>query len=83
MQRNDQSGTPWFMNGSSENSNSINNKDLSVVQDEMYSEALAYKKCTVYAERFGDQSLKSMANAHAEHHRQHFDALQNYLESKQ
>ena len=82
MQQNNQQGSPWFMNGGSAN-NSINNKDLGVVQDEMYSEALAYKKCTVYASRFGDQSLKSMAQAHAEHHRQHFDALQNYLESKQ
>ena len=82
MQQNKLNGSPWFMDGSSQ-SNSINNKDLGVVQDEMYSEALAYKKCSVYADRFGDQTLKSMASAHAEHHRQHFDALQNYLESRQ
>ena len=34
MQNNDRSGTPWFMDGYAQNS--INNKDLSVVQDEMY-----------------------------------------------
>ena len=33
---------PWFMDGS--NSGTIAGKDLGVVQDEMYSEALAYKK---------------------------------------
>ena len=60
----------------------ISSTDLTVVQDEMYSEALAYKKCRVYADRFGDPTLKSMAEAHAEHHRQHFDALQNYLETR-
>ena len=81
MQNNDRSGTPWFMDGYAQNS--INNKDLSVVQDEMYSEALAYKKCKVYASRFGDPTLKSMAGSHAEHHRQHFDALQDYLNSRQ
>ena len=80
--QNNNSGAPWFMNNGS-GSNSINNTDLTVVQDEMYSEALAYKKCSVYADRFGDQTLKSMAQAHAEHHRQHFDALQNYLNTRQ
>ena len=82
MQQNNQSGAPWYMNGSG-GSNSINNTDLTVVQDEMYSEALAYKKCAVYADRFRDQTLRSMAQNHAEHHRQHFDALQNYLNSRQ
>ena len=82
MQQNDRSRTPWFMEGASAG-NSINNTDLTVLQDEMYSEALAYKKCNIYANRFGDQSLKSMASAHAEHHRQHFDALKNYLDSRQ
>lgn len=81
MQNNSGSGTPWYMNGSS--GGSINNTDLTVVQDEMYSEALAYKKCAIYADRFRDQTLRSMAQAHAEHHRQHFDALQNYLNSRQ
>jgi hypothetical protein len=71
---------PWFMDGS--NSGTIAGKDLGVVQDEMYSEALAYKKCSVYASRFQDQALRSMAEGCAEHHRQHFDALQGYLQSR-
>ena len=78
MQQNNE--RPWFMDGSSQGS--IDTKDLGTVQDEMYAEALAYKKCKVYESRFQDQGLKSMASTHAEHHRQHFDALRNYLDSK-
>ncbi len=78
--QNNRNNAPWQ---SSAASGSISSTDLTVVQDEMYSEALAYKKCRVYADRFGDPALKSMAASHAEHHRQHFDALQNYLESRQ
>ena len=81
QQNNTQSGTAWYMN--QPNSQTIDNKDLSVVEDEMYSEALAYKKYSVYSTYFGDQSLKNMANAAAQHHKQHFDALQSYLESRQ
>lgn len=72
-----QNNNQQFMSGN------ISDGDLTVVQDEMYSEALAYKKCKVYESRFGDQSLKNMASCHAEHHRQHFDALRNYLDSRQ
>ncbi|MBO4847883.1 MAG: hypothetical protein J5586_01895 [Clostridia bacterium] len=71
---------PWFMDGSGQGH--IGTKDLGVVQDEMYAEALAYKKCKVYESRFQDQALKSMASNHAEHHRRHFDALRNYLDSR-
>lgn len=79
MQQNN--NQPWFMDGGQ--SNKIKGGDLTMVQDDMYSEALAYKKCKVYASRFQDPALQSMAASYAEHHRQHFDALQNYLESKQ
>lgn len=68
---------PWFMNDQPQGP--IANGDLTVVQDEMYQEALAYKKCKVYENRFQDPALKRMACEHAEHHRQHFDALNNYL----
>ncbi|MBR3382927.1 MAG: hypothetical protein IKG85_07830 [Clostridia bacterium] len=78
MQQNNKQ--PWFMDGSGETP--IDTKDLGTVQDSMYSEALAYKKCKVYESRFQDQALKSMASDHAEHHRQHFDALRDYLDSK-
>ncbi len=71
---------PWFMDGSTQGT--IADGDLTVVKDEMYSEALAYKKCKVYESRFSDQALKSMAATHAEHHRQQFDALRDYLETR-
>ena len=71
---------PWFMDGSG--NGPIDTKDLGTVQEEMYAEALAYKKCNVYESRFQDQSLKAMAVDHAEHHRQHFDALRNFLDSR-
>lgn len=78
MQQNNE--RPWFMDGNSQGP--IDTKDLGTVQDEMYAEALAYKKCKVYESRFQDQALRAMASNHAEHHRQHFDALRNYLDSR-
>ncbi len=80
QQTNTQTGVAWY--AGQPTSQTIDNKDLSVIQDEMYSEALAYKKCAVYSEWFGDQNLKNMAAAAAQHHKQHFDALQGYLESR-
>lgn len=75
---------PFFKPTGSSNWNteaaaSIDTKDLSVVQDEMYAEALLYKKCTVYANYFTDQNLKNMASTAAEHHRKHFNTLHGYL----
>lgn len=58
---------------------SIDTKDLSILQDEMYSEALLFKKCAVYAGYFNDPALKRMAENAAEHHRRHFDTLHGYL----
>ena len=52
-------------------------------KDQMYHEALAYKKSRIYAEILSEQPLKDMANRFAQHHKQHFDALQNYLDSHQ
>ena len=59
----------------------IDTKDLSIIQDEMHSEALLYKKCTVYADYFTDPQLKNVARTAAEHHRRHFDSLNGYLNS--
>lgn len=61
----------------------IESKNLDIVKDQMYHEALAYKKCTVYSQYFTEQPLKDMANSMAQHHKQHFDALQSYLNSHQ
>ena len=66
-------------NWNTEAASSIDTKDLSVIQDEMYAEALLYKKCMVYANYFTDQSLKNLATTAAQHHRQHFDTLHGYL----
>ncbi|MCH5278750.1 MAG: hypothetical protein J1E60_03075 [Christensenellaceae bacterium] len=66
-------------NWNTEAASSIDTKDLSVIQDEMYAEALLYKKCTVYANYFTDQTLKNLATTAAQHHRQHFDTLHGYL----
>ena len=85
------SGDPFFrsnptgsMNWNTEaasSAGSIDTKDLSILQDEMHSEALLYKKCTVYADQFTDQQLKNVATTAAEHHRKHFDSLNGYLNS--
>lgn len=62
---------------------SITSKNLSIIEDQANYEAMAYKKCSLYSEYFSDQTLKNMANAAAQHHRAHFDALQSYLNSHQ
>jgi ferritin len=61
----------------------IESKNLDIVKDQMNHEALAYKKCTVYAQYFTEQPLRDMANSMAQHHKQHFDALNTYLNSHQ
>ena len=61
----------------------IDSKKLDIIKDQMYHEALAYKKCKVYASSLQEQPLRDMANNFAQHHKQHFDALQNYLNSHQ
>ncbi len=59
----------------------IDSTDLSIIQDEMHTEALLYKKCAVYAGYFSDPRLKRVAETAAEHHRRHFDSLHGYLNS--
>lgn len=71
------------MEAAASSSPSIDAKNLDIIKDQMYHEALAYKKCTIYASSLSEQPLKDMANSFAQHHKQHFDALQNYLNSHQ
>ena len=59
----------------------IDTKNLGIIQDQMHHEALAYKKCCICSEWFTDQTLKDIANRTAQHHREHFNALDNYLKS--
>ena len=59
----------------------IDTKNLGIIQDQMHHEALAYKKCCICSEWFTDQTLKDIAHRAAQHHREHFYALDNYLKS--
>ncbi len=72
------------MNWNTEAASSVgtmDTKDLSILQDEMHTEALLYKKCKVYSGYFNDETLKNVAHNAAEHHRRHFDSLNSYLNS--
>ena len=70
-------------NFSTEASANLDAKNLDILKDEMFHEALAYKKCKIYSELLDEQPLKDMVCTFAQHHKQHFDALQNYLDSHQ
>ncbi len=59
----------------------IDAKSLGFISDQLNHEALAYKKFMVCAQSFTDPQLKRMAKTTAQHHKQHFSALQKYLES--
>ena len=59
----------------------IEAKNLGILQDQMHHEALAYKKCMIYSGYFTEQPLKDLSYNAAQHHKRHFDSLQNYLNS--
>jgi hypothetical protein len=61
----------------------IDAKNLSYLEDTLTYEALACKKCAQYETMLTDPAQKNMAHQLAQHHRQHFDALYNYLQSHQ
>ena len=61
----------------------IDSKSLSYIEDLLSHEALAYKKCRIYSGYLTDSALKDVANNVAMHHKQHFDALQNYMSTHQ
>lgn len=89
MTQNKSNGPSQFMqqtdpkNFSTEASANLDARNLEILKEEMYHEALAYKKCKVYSELLAEQPLRDMACTLAQHHKQHFDALQNYLDSHQ
>lgn len=72
MQQQPQNGTPQ-----------LESKNLMILEDQMNHEALAVKKCEMMATTLTDPQLKGIAQAIAQHHRQHFDKLLNYLNSHQ
>ncbi len=52
-----------------------------IIEDQLKNSALAAKKSDVYAQYFADPALKSCAQQLANHHRDNFNNLLNYLES--
>lgn len=61
----------------------LESKNLTILEDQLNHEALAYKKCDQYSQYFVDQNLKNISQQIAQHHKQHFDNLLNYLHSHQ
>lgn len=54
-------------------------KTLELLSEQLRFETLACKKSQVYSEYFQDPALKTLCTDVAQHHRQHFDALTQYL----
>lgn len=57
--------------------------NLKVLVDQMNHEALASKKCDFFGPMITDPTLKGMVMSLAQHHREHYDKLFNYLNSHQ
>lgn len=57
--------------------------NLKVLVDQMNHEALASKKCDFFGPMIMDPALKGMVMSLAQHHREHYDKLFNYLNSHQ
>ena len=64
-------------NGSME----IQTKSLTILEDQLQHEFLACKKAREYALSFSNPDLKNLANTVAQHHRERFDRLFDYLNS--
>jgi len=71
--------TPFFTSGTNSSAPEVNAKDLTILEDQMNAEAMAYRKCTIYSGYFKDAVLSDLAMAAAQHHQQHFNALEIYL----
>ena len=59
----------------------IQTKSLTILEDQMQHEFLAYKKAEQYAKTLTNPSLQTLAGDLAMKHRTHFDRLFNYLNS--
>ena len=62
-------------------STTIQSKSLTIIEDQLQGESLACKKAQEYAACFQNPDLKNLANAVAQHHRERFDRLFDYLNS--
>lgn len=58
-------------------------KNLTILEDQLNHEALANKKCDVFSNMFTDPTIKNTVHEIAQHHRQHFENLLQYLQSHQ
>ncbi len=61
----------------------IQSKNLSILEDQMNYESLAYKKAEFCSQSLSDAALKNVARNIAQHHKQRFDRLFQYLNSHQ
>ncbi|MBQ8954923.1 MAG: hypothetical protein IJ048_12500 [Clostridia bacterium] len=59
----------------------IKAKSLTILEDQLQSEFLACKKAQEYAGSFENPALKNLASTVAQHHRERFDRLFDYLNS--
>jgi hypothetical protein len=66
-----------------QNQPQIESKNLTMLQDQMNHVALAYKKCDLYSTYLTDPNLKDLACSIAQHHKNHFSDMMNYLNSHQ
>lgn len=62
---------------------SLTSKDLTVLEDQLTHMAMGCRVAEQYANDFQNAQLKNMAATVAQHHRQHFDALYQFLSSCQ
>ncbi len=62
-------------------STAIQTKSLTILEDQMQHEAVAYKKAEHYAQTFENPALKNLACNMARHHKERFDRLFDYLNS--
>jgi len=72
-----------MFNNMNQNQPQLESKNLSILEDQLNYEALAFKKCDAYAGYFMDPALKSTAQKLAQHHKSNYDSLLNYLNSHQ
>lgn len=59
----------------------IQTKSLTILEDQLQHEFLACKKAEQYAQTFENPTLRTLAGAMAQQHRQRFDRLFSYLNS--
>ena len=61
--------------------NAIQTKSFTILEDQLQHEFLACRKAEQYAQSFENPALKNLAGSMAQHHRERFDRLFDYLNS--